>query len=247
MLEHAFWSPWVSCFLFFHHDIQCLFWLVPSWVLIVLCFSFKHRWVTQAQYWGPHTVVSASTDRSVALWDVRSQNSPLFVLRYHRSPISDILVGTRTDPLMVSAAGDGTVATWDFRTLSGRGGSSEESANKSKMIRQPLATMHHCAESRKVRCSGNVLLSRGSRAQNGSVISVGMDAAFKEWDIGTGKLLRKEPTGHCDVVTSLSSFADRQRSLGASSDISGDGSSVFGGTITSSWDGTVRIRRLVGK
>jgi len=203
-------------------------------------------WVTQAHYWGPHTIVSASTDRAIALWDARARNAPLFVLRHHHAPVSDLLVGSRTDPLMVSAACDGTVATWDFRTLSSDDTNVENIDGKkpSKVIRQPLATMQHSAEGKGVKCSGTVLLSRGTSVPKKSVISVGADAVVKEWDVATGKSLSKEHTGHCDVISSLTAFTDGQNAAMGSTD---DGTPSFGGTITSSWDGTVRMRSLVRK
>eukprot|EP00540_Astrosyne_radiata_P009744 CAMPEP_0116869930 /NCGR_PEP_ID=MMETSP0418-20121206/28023_1 /TAXON_ID=1158023 /ORGANISM="Astrosyne radiata, Strain 13vi08-1A" /LENGTH=763 /DNA_ID=CAMNT_0004506061 /DNA_START=1 /DNA_END=2292 /DNA_ORIENTATION=+ len=214
-------------------------------------------WVTQTHYWGPNTIVSASTDRAIALWDARVRRSPLFVLRYHKSPISDLLVGSRTDPLMVSAGADGTIATWDFRTLSGgnagevastpaasNASTEEKEKIQCKAIRDPAATMTHCAEGKGVKQSGAVLLSRGPGKQQRTVLSVGVDAITREWDITTGRLVRSETTGHCDVVSCLHTFSDGN--LGASSGVEpNDGSSNFGGTITSSWDGTIRMRKLV--
>ena len=153
-------------------------------------FAMLHRWVTHTRYWGPNTIVSASTDRAIALWDARVKRSPLFVLRYHKSPISDLLVGSRTDPLMVSAGADGTVATWDFRTLSGananeaqatpvhaNGDQDEEQKVQSKAIRTPAATMTHCAEGKSTKQSGPVLLSRGPGLQTRTVLSVGVNTS----------------------------------------------------------------------
>ena len=231
-------------------------------------------WVTEVHYWGPNTVVSASTDRAIALWDARVRRSPIFVLRYHKSPISDLLVGSRTDPLMVSAGADGTVATWDFRTLSGANGngvepmsqtpvetntaaavtatasaatndpaSTEKGKVQCKAIRTPAATMSHCAEGKRTKQSGPVLLSRGPGKHSRTVLSVGIDAVAKEWDMVSGNMRRSEATGHCDVVSCLHSFADG--TMGGA--VGGaDGSSAnFGGIITSSWDGTIRMRKLI--
>jgi len=213
-------------------------------------------WVTHTRYWGPNTIVSASTDRAIALWDARARRTPLFVLRYHKSPISDLLVGSRTDPLMVSAGADGTVATWDFRMLSGANASDaqatpakateteEKKEPRGKAIRNPAATMTHCAEGKGIKQSGPVLLSRGPGLQTRTVLSVGVDAVAREWDIATGQMKRSEPTGHCDVVSCMHTFVDS--SLTSSGVEPNDGSSSnFGGTITSSWDGTIRMRKLV--
>lgn len=213
-------------------------------------------WVTHAHFWGPNTIVSASTDRSVALWDARVREAPLFVLRYHQSPISDILVGSRTDPLMVSAAGDGTIATWDFRTLSGSNegqpsaaaNTSGHSTKKCTSVRVPAATMSHCAEGKDIRQSGPVLLSRGVTSRRQTVLSVGVDAAMREWDIASGRLLNCEATGHCDWISSFTTFSDSQNSLSASGvEPIGEEDPSVGGMITSSWDGTLRMRKFVRK
>jgi len=218
-------------------------------------------WVTHTHYWGPNTIVSASTDRAIALWDARVRISPLFVLRYHQSPISDLLVGSRTDPLMVSAAADGTVATWDFRMLSGgdteNGSSSGLKPEKMsvkkdskleekhcKSIRDPPATMLHASRGSSSKQAGAVLLSRGAGKVRRTVITVGSDAVAREWDISTGQSIREESTGHCDVVSSLLTFSDG--TMGASSGVEpSDVNLNFGGTISSSWDGTIRMKKLV--
>jgi WD40 repeat protein len=201
-------------------------------------------WVTKVQYWGPNTIISASTDRSIALWDARVRNAPLFMLRHHHSPISDILVGSRTDPLMVSAAADGTVATWDFRALSGNSSSvntanAKDSKTKYKVVRQPAALMRHGLDTKKKRAAGSVLLSRGIISPSSTVLSVGTDAVTREWTIATGELLDESPTGHCDAVSSFSSF-------GQDDDLSLDASKhPTEGYLSSSWDGTIRMRKLI--
>jgi len=97
--------------------------------------SGHYGWVKKVEYWGPNTVISASTDRSVALWDTRVRNSPLFMLRHHFAPVSDLLVGPRSDPVVISAAADGRVAAWYFRRLTGTDDSSPPStANKKEKL-----------------------------------------------------------------------------------------------------------------
>lgn len=213
--------------------------------------------MTHTHYWGQHTVVTASTDRSIALWDPRVRRSPLFILRYHYSPVSDLLVGSRTDPLMVSAAGDGTIATWDFRALSGANKSTEnpaegssspvktEGEKRTRAVRTPLATMKHGAEGKGVRQSGSVMLARGVAHRN-TVFSVGVDAIVREWDIPSGRPVSQEATGHCDGISGLATFSDAHNALGAAEPGS-EGNSNFGGIITSSWDGTIRMRKFVRK
>lgn len=212
--------------------------------------------MTQSHYWGPNTIVSASTDRAIALWDARVKRSPLFILRYHKSPVSDLLVGSRTDPLMVSAAADGTIATWDFRTLSGS--TSEAAATtpitssaagktaekKSSAVRTPASTMTHGGQKGVKQQAGTVLLSRGPGRQRRTVQSIGVDAVVREWDITSGKPIRHHSTNHVDVVSCFHSFFDSAHGSGVEP---GDGASNFAGSITSSWDGTIRMRTLVKK
>jgi hypothetical protein len=222
--------------------------------------------VTSAHYWGQNTIVSASTDRTIALWDARTGVSPVFILRYHRSPISDLLVGSRTDPQMVSAAADGSIATWDFRTLSGSsrgerrgamagGGSSEAatyvgSSGRCKIIRQPGVTMQHSpggnnGNGKNSKYLGPIVLARGAGWHDSTVLTAGVDNMLKEWSIGNGTLVRQEPMGHSDVISCLHTFSETDNLCRQRVRDSNGGPSNNGGTITCSWDGTVRMRRLV--
>eukprot|EP00980_Cylindrotheca_fusiformis_P013264 scaffold3373_cov137-Cylindrotheca_fusiformis.AAC.24 len=205
-------------------------------------------WVTNVKYWGPNTIVSASTDRAVALWDARIRDSPLFMLRHHYAPVSDLLVGSRTDPTMVTAAADGTVATWDFRTLSASKGSENttsdnDGTNSCNVVRRPAVTMKHGLASKngKFAVGAEVKLARGFRTSSPSILSVGSDAIVREWEMATGKVLDESRTGHCDAVTCFTSF-------GQSNSINGDinpPTSLKKGILTCSWDGTIQMRRIV--
>ena len=200
-------------------------------------------------------MISGSTDRSIALWDLRAGSSPLFVLRYHRAPISNLLLRSRTEFLMVSSGGDGAVATWDFRRLSGKGGSdgvtsiqqSSIQHHATQTVRDPVAKMNHCQEGKGVKYSGAVLLSCGTGLNERSVISASVDGRMKEWDIASGRLVSEHRTGHSDAISGLSTFSESDCLLRGQSLRSGGqlDSSLLGGTITTSWDGTVRLRRLV--
>lgn len=222
-------------------------------------------WVTHVNYWGPNTIVSGSTDRAIALWDARVRDTPLFVLRHHHAPISDLLVGQRTDPLMVSAASDGSVVTWDFRHLSGAsqghyGGSASQlngqqqgPSKHCKVVRQPAALMdlgsgqEHFSRAR----SDAVLLARGEQNSHTTVVGVGNDAIMRKWDISTGRLVKEWNTGHCDTISTFTSLADATSSslfgMGADSTTDSEGSQFVGGTLTSSWDGTIRMRKRIPK
>jgi WD40 repeat protein len=206
-------------------------------------------WVTMVKYWGPNTIVSASSDRSVALWDARVRDSPLFTLRHHHSPISDLLVGSRTDPMMVTSAADGTVATWDFRTLSAsksseNSTSDDDSKKNCQVVRLPAATMRHGRDvNNKKTATGSVKLARGFKNLSPSILSVGSDAIVREWDMSTGKLFDESPTGHCDAITSFSSFG---QSFGMNTDMHSP-TSLREGMLTSSWDGTIQMRRFVNE
>mmetsp|Transcript_36256 Transcript_36256/g.87372 ORF Transcript_36256/g.87372 Transcript_36256/m.87372 type:complete len:2535 (+) Transcript_36256:254-7858(+) len=217
-------------------------------------------WITHTKYWGPNTIVSASTDRSVALWDARVKSTPLFMLRHHDSPISDLFVGGRTEPYMVSASAGG-IDTWDFRTLSDSKGDSglntpgkgPSSANKQMrsctIVREPSVTIRPDgldANSRQKLSLGSVLLARGVKDPLNTFMSIGSDAVLRTWETSTGQLLEDVPTGHCDAVSSFASFSHLPNSGKSQSEPEGDrSSSTTRGTITSSWDGTIRMRKLV--
>jgi len=205
-------------------------------------------WVTRVQYWGPNTIISASTDRSIALWDARVRSSPLFSLRHHYAPVSDLLVGSRTDPIMISAASDGSIAAWDFRCLSGGdSGSSPADKNKARtqvqVVRDPPGSLYlrDCSKRRCV--SGPVLLSRGPSRDRKTAMCVGSDAIVREWDYQTGDVVSEHPTGHCDLI---SNFESLQGDRVYDTQLEGSNDPVTG-TITTSWDGTVRVRTLVRK
>ena len=213
------------------------------------CLQTMHGhtgWVTHGRYWGQNTIVSASSDRSIALWDARSGSSPLFVLRYHNGPISDLYLESRTSFWMTSAGNDGTIGTWDFRmmkTLNGDMDSGKPVA-RAHTIRYPLAQMCHANQS-----SGPVLLGRGVGTKYGqgerSIMSVGIDSIVKQWDPLSGKLLDEHKNSSRSKVSCFKSFAPGESlTRGQLCDEGSDTSLTLGGTITTSWDGTVRLRRL---
>ncbi|CAJ1955099.1 unnamed protein product [Cylindrotheca closterium] len=196
-------------------------------------------WVTMVKYWGPNTVVSASTDRSIALWDARLRDSPLFLLRSHSSPISDFLVGSRTDPMMISAGTDGTISTWDFRKLSGSrnmkfGTPDNDDSLSCHVVRVPARSLAHEINGTEKLATSSVRLARGFCSSRSSFLSVGSDAVIREWDISTGHQLDSLTTGHADAVTCVQSFGQ--------SDGMTPSSRLQEGMITSSWDGTIRMK-----
>jgi WD40 repeat protein len=208
-------------------------------------------WVTSVQYWGPNTIVSASTDRSVALWDARVGNSPLFTLRHHHAPISDMLVGPRTDPIMFSASNDGTVATWDFRCLTtgseNKSGPAKTPLNKTshcKVVRQPVATLNLDRFSKGGDIFGPVRLSRGPDPQRKTILCLGSDAVTREWDVASGDIVSEHVTGHCDTISVFASLEGDQLTDNQMESI---GPELPRSTITASWDGTVRMRTYLRK
>lgn len=199
-------------------------------------------WVTSVKYWGPNTIISASTDRSIALWDARVRNAPLFTLRHHYAPISDILVGARTDPIMISAGGDGTIAAWDFRRLSDVNSQSQSSQHRQcKVIRRPAAKLYLHDFSSRRRTYGPVLLSRGPSSKSKTVCCLGRDAIIREWDVGSGEVVSEHVTGHCDTV---STFASLEGDRLHETHLENSSNQAITGTITTSWDGTVRVRQV---
>lgn len=205
--------------------------------------------VTQTHFWGPNTIVSASTDRSIHLWDTRVGTSPLFVLRYHLSPVSDLLLGNRSEPLIVSAGADGSLATWDFRVLSGARAEDENAesarAQSSRTIRSPMATMNHIDHLKSSMNCGSVKLARAIARDDFSFFSVSDDGVVNEWEAASGGKVSMHDSGHNDAISGFSTFSSTDGLRQNKS--SGGAVSTVGGTITCSWDGTVRLRRLSRK
>ena len=199
--------------------------------------------VTQTHFWGPNTIVSASTDRSIALWDTRAGSSPVFALRYHLAPVSDLILGNRSEPLMISAGADGSLATWDFRVLSGTVDSldrnNHEISRSIRAMRTPVIAMIHNMQSRTSNNCGAVKLSRALGRDDFSFLSMSDDGIVNEWEASSGRKLSSHYTGHRDAISGLYVYSSkdvmRQRKSNSAS---------IGGVVSCSWDGTVRLRRL---
>jgi WD40 repeat protein len=226
-------------------------------------------WVTAVQFWGPNTLISASTDRSIALWDARVSSAPLFVLRHHNAPISDLLVSPRSsDPVLISAAVDGSVASWDFRELSGRTATdvsalSPTSSGKSRpcqVVRSPAGmapSLSSLSSQRKKtkQLLGPVLLSKGLSEGQRTILYTGADdAVLREWDYDRGQVVSEHVTGHCDSISNLLSLRhdkvlDHQleNTTSSSGTMGGGNAATAGGsaTITASNDGTIRLRTMM--
>jgi WD40 repeat protein len=151
---------------------------------------------------------------------------------------------------MVSAAADGTIATWDFRSLSDttaiqQPGVKDSSSNGCKIVRLPSASIHH-NENLPERAVGSVYLSRDVTDPINSFFSAGSDAILRKWNITTGDMVEESSTGHCDLISSFESYAQNHRF--ASQEISPTNSPAISdkGFLTSSLDGTIRMRKLVG-
>mmetsp|Transcript_55235 Transcript_55235/g.117413 ORF Transcript_55235/g.117413 Transcript_55235/m.117413 type:complete len:714 (+) Transcript_55235:68-2209(+) len=218
--------------------------------------------VTQTHFWGQNTIVSASTDRSIHLWDTRVGPSPLFALRYHLAPVSDLLLGNRSEPLMVSASADCSLATWDFRVLSSGGAESSsaddnaasESKLKSRTLRSPMATMHHVGPPSESSPSsvnhGSARLARSVGRDDFSFLSIGDDGVVNEWEAAGGRRIgMPHDSGHRDAISGFITFSSSEGLRAAPIEKCGNGGavSVVGGTISCSWDGTVRLRKLLQK
>ena len=189
--------------------------------------------MTQTHFWG-QIIVSASTDRSIALWDTRIGTSPLFTLRHHLSPVSDLLLGNRSESLMASAGADGSLATWDFRVIS-----SNAQESSIRTIRTALATMHHLDESKRPLSCGSVKLARTVGRHDFCFSSVCDDGVVNDWEASTGRKLTSYETRHGDAISGFSTFLSKdglRQSKGSKE--------LVGGSVTCSWDGTVRLRKL---
>jgi len=202
-------------------------------------------WITKVDYWGRNTIISSSTDRSVGLWDIRTGDSPLAFLSYHTSPVSDLFIGSRSSFQMVSAGADGAVATWDFRKLSEEiDRSLSQKQIPSQTFRTPGVEMNHCREgSSGIIESGPVMLSRGSMIGFSSVMSVSVDGKMKDWDIVSGKLIDEHTAKHSGAVSCFLSFLECD-DLPCPDTVRDVKDKYIGGTITTSWDGTVLLRKL---
>mmetsp|Transcript_22117 Transcript_22117/g.39448 ORF Transcript_22117/g.39448 Transcript_22117/m.39448 type:complete len:798 (+) Transcript_22117:530-2923(+) len=220
--------------------------------------------VTSTHFWGQNTIVSASTDRSINLWDMRVGSSPLFALRYHLAPVSDLLLGNRSEPLMVSAGADCSLATWDFRVLSSGGARTESSSaeeakvennnqtpSSSRSLRSPMAMMNHIPTSiSSTKNHGSAKLARSIGRDDFSFLSIGDDGIVNEWEAASGRRIGSScDSGHRDAISGFSTFSSSEDLRAARTDKgSGHGGMTsVGGTISCSWDGTVRLRRLSRK
>jgi WD40 repeat protein len=140
---------------------------------------------------------------------------------------------------MVSAGADGSLATWDFRVISG---SAQESSDgpPSRTVRTALATMHHLNESKRPANCGSVKLARAVGRHEFCFSSVRDDGIVNEWEASTGRKLSRHETGHRDAISGFATFSSKD---GLRQGKGGKGEFV-GGSVTCSWDGTVRLRRL---
>ena len=198
-------------------------------------------WVTSLREWGSNTIVSGSTDRTLALYDARVSKVPLFTLRYHDAPITDILVGSRTNPIIISASADGSMATWDFRSLSSSQAGDTATPSSSSgivVIREPKVPMSHNDTSPSFSSqSGQVFLCRSALNPESSFMSLGdHDGVVREWDVNSGRMESEHHTGFRDTI---SGFIPCKTATIHHND------NHSSGYVMSSLDGTVRMRRLV--
>jgi len=153
---------------------------------------------------------------------------------------------------MVSAGADGSIATWDFRVLSGAKPESSSDENTesgpqtSRTIRSPMATMTHLDKLKSQMNCGSVKLARAVARDDFSFFSVSDDGVVNEWEAASGGKMSTHDSGHRDAISGFISFTSKDGIIQNKN--SGRGAtSTVGGTITCSWDGTVRLRRLSRK
>jgi WD40 repeat protein len=138
------------------------------------------------------------------------------------------------------------VAAWDFRYLSTNAddtGLSSTNQNKRlcTTVREPDGRLYLHDYARSGQVCGSVLLARGPSRHRKTVQCLGTDNIIREWDYQSGDIVSQHVTGHCDLV---SSFHALQGDKLYDSQLADD---PVTGTITTSWDGTIRMRTLVAK
>jgi len=111
----------------------------------------------------------------------------------------------------------------------------------SRTIRTPMAKTTHVDQiSALTNNCGTVKLARAIVRDDFSFFSVCDDGIINEWEAASGSKMSTCVSGHTDAMSGLCAF------------ISTDGlrqtnNKHVGGTVTCSWDGTVRLRRMVRK
>ena len=195
------------------------------------------RFVTHLHYWDGPTIVSGSSDRTISLWDSRRGAHPYLLLNYHKAPISDISVGSRKDYSIISAGSDGVIACWDLRNMK-----VPKDASSHEIISDPKFIMRHKLSSKNsLPFSECVYLASGlnyerNQQQCNTIISIGVDGSVNEWDIhDNGKRLAKDVLFHTDAISVFRSFTEKDNMIAGE---------VLGGYLSSSWDGSVRLRYL---
>jgi len=194
--------------------------------------------VTHLHFWDGPTIVSGSSDRSIALWDSRIGVHPYISLKYHSAPISDILIGSKRDYSIISAGADGIVAFWDLRNVR-----IPKDSSLHEVLSQPQFVMNHKLNSKNtLRFSESIYLANGLnyennlQKQNNTLVSVAVDGSVNEWDLNdNGKRLAKDVLLHTDAVSVFRSFTEKDNLISGG---------ALGGFLSSSWDGSVRLRSL---
>lgn len=217
------------------------------------CIQTMHGhtgWVTHACFWGRNTAISASTDRSIALWDSRTGNVPLFALRHHKSPISDLYIESRNSYWMSSAGSEGVVATWDCRKLSSAKDTMSIASQTTETVREPRARMKHCQILQNgAECVGPVMLAKGVNSRYGqgdrTIMSVSTNGCINEWDVMNGRLLFEHNTTHCNAISCFKTFRDHENLFKGRRGSMGNNLCILGGTITAAWDGRIKVRRML--
>jgi WD40 repeat protein len=197
----------------------------------------RSRFVTHLHFWDGPTIVSGSSDRSISLWDSRIGAHPYLSLKYHNAPISDILIGSKRDYSIISAGADGIVACWDLRNVR-----VPKDSSLHEVMSRPQILMHHKLSSKNaLRFSESIYLASGlnyekNLLQNNTLVSVGVDGSVNEWDLNdNGKRLAKDVLLHTDAVSVFRSFTEKDNLIAGG---------ALGGFLSSSWDGSVRVRSL---
>ncbi|RHY30405.1 hypothetical protein DYB32_007720, partial [Aphanomyces invadans] len=143
-------------------------------------------------------LVSASSDRSLKVWDVnfRSGQSCTHVLMGHSGPVTCVALGGPADPTICSGSADGVVKVWDLRAT-GKGARLELSGHGGRIttLQRDFTKVISSSEDGTLRVwnmhtgvcgqllAGHMSGITGVGFQDPNLLSASWDGAVRVWDV----------------------------------------------------------------